>query len=83
MSISGTKKLTGCASTEELTLPDISGKYTFTLKGDADVLENDITASNDNNGNVVFDEITFTLDMLDDVQPGRGYLQKPRLCVYG
>ncbi|MDO4288419.1 MAG: FctA domain-containing protein [Eubacterium sp.] len=60
----GTKRL---AAAEGLTAPDITGKFTFTLYNNetGEVID---TTTNDEHGNVVFDALSFDLDMLEGAE---------------
>ena len=54
---------------EVLTLDDIAGKFTFTITAltDGAPMPKSTTATNDADGNVDCDNITFDLDLLKDV----------------
>ena len=66
MDITGSKVL---KNAEVLTLDDIAGKFTFTITAltDGAPMPKSTTATNDADGNVDFDNITFDLDLLKDV----------------
>ena len=68
MDIKGSKVL---KNAEVLTLDDIAGKFTFTITAltDGAPMPKSTTATNDAYGNVDFDNITFDLDLLKDVDP--------------
>ncbi len=68
MDITGSKVL---KNAEVLTLDDIAGKFTFTITAltDGAPMPKSTTATNDAYGNVDFDNITFDLDLLKDVNP--------------
>ena len=67
--VSGSKTL----DAEGLNPPDISGKFTFTLKalteGAPMPKDKDKTVTNDGNGNVTFGTLEFNIDDLKDVDP--------------
>lgn len=68
VNVSGSKTL---EAEEGLNPPDISGKFTFTLKAltkDAP-MPKDETVTNDGNGNVTFGTLAFKIDDLEDVDP--------------
>lgn len=70
VNVSGSKTL---EAEEGLNPPDISGKFTFTLKAlteDAPMpkdVPKDATVTNDGNGNVTFGTLAFNIDDLEDV----------------
>lgn len=67
VNVSGSKTLVE----EGLNPPDISGKFTFTLKAltkDAPMPKYE-TVTNDGNGNVTFGTLAFKIDNLEDVDP--------------
>ena len=68
VNIKGSKVL---KNAEVLTLDDIAGKFTFTITAltDGAPMPKSTTATNDAYGNVDFDNITFDLDLLKDVDP--------------
>ena len=67
--VSGSKTL----DAEGLNPPDISGKFTFTLKalteGAPMPKDKDKTVTNDGNGNVTFGTLAFNINNLEDVDP--------------
>ena len=65
--VSGSKTL----DAEGLNPPDISGKFTFTLKAltEGAPMPKDKTVTNDGNGNVTFGTLEFNIDDLKDVDP--------------
>lgn len=69
VNVSGSKTL----DAEGLNPPDISGKFTFTLKalteGAPMPKDKDKTVTNDGNGNVTFGTLEFNIDDLKDVDP--------------
>lgn len=69
VNVSGSKTL---EAAEGLNPPDISGKFTFTLKAlteGAPMLKDDASVTNDGNGNVTFGTLAFKIDDLKDVDP--------------
>lgn len=68
--VSGSKTLD---AEEGLNPPDISGKFTFTLKalteGAPELKDADASVTNDGNGNVTFGTLAFTIKDLKDVDP--------------
>lgn len=68
VNIKGSKVL---KNAEVLTLDDIAGKFTFTITAltDGAPMPKSTTATNDAYGSVDFDNITFDLDLLKDVDP--------------
>lgn len=52
-----------------LSLPDMTGQFEFKLTGPEGAMPENHTARNDANGDIIFGEVTFTLDMLNDVTP--------------
>lgn len=67
VNISGSKVL---KSAPGLNPPDIEGKFSFKLTGlDGAPMPAADTASNDGNGNIVFGDVNFSLDMLKDAEP--------------
>lgn len=67
ISINGSKSIRGAKS--GLNLPDIAGKYTFTLTGEKDApLPEKTSVQNDNAGNVSFGNITFDMDDLSGAE---------------
>lgn len=68
VTVAGTKLLT--SEEPSATLPDITGKYTFTLSAEAGTpMPLSTTATNDAAGNVSFGKIGFTVDDVKDVTP--------------
>ena len=65
--VSGSKTL----DAEGLNPPDISGKFTFTLKAltEGAPMPKDKTVTNDGNGNVTFGTLAFNINNLEDVDP--------------
>ncbi len=70
VNVSGSKNL---EAEEGLNPPDISGKFTFTLKAltDGAPMPKDATATNDGSGNVTFGTLAFNIDDLGRREPGR------------
>lgn len=68
VNVSGSKTLD---AEEGLNPPDISGKFTFTLKAltEGAPMPKDTTVTNDGNGNVTFGTLAFNIDKLEDVDP--------------
>lgn len=70
VNVSGSKTL---EAEEGLNPPDISGKFTFTLKalteGAPKLKDADASVTNDGNGNVTFGTLAFTIKDLKDVDP--------------
>lgn len=66
VNVSGSKTL---EAEEGLNPPDISGKFTFTLKAltEGAPMPKDATVTNDGNGNVTFGTLAFNIDKLEDV----------------
>lgn len=66
VNVSGSKTL---EAEEGLNPPDISGKFTFTLKAltEGAPMLKDATVTNDGNGNVTFGTLEFNIDNLEDV----------------
>lgn len=69
VNVSGSKTLE--EAEEGLNPPDISGKFTFTLKAltEGAPMPKDTTVTNDGNGNVTFGTLAFNIDKLEDVDP--------------
>lgn len=81
VNVSGSKTLKTLEAEEGLNPPDISGKFTFTLKalteGAPMPKDKDKTVTNDGNGNVTFGTLEFNIDDLKDVDPaGDGSREK-------
>lgn len=68
VNVSGSKTL---EAEEGLNPPDISGKFTFTLKAltEGAPMPKEASATNDGNGNVTFGTLAFNIDDLEDVDP--------------
>ena len=68
VNVSGSKTL---EAEEGLNPPDISGKFTFTLKAltEGAPMPKDETVTNDGNGNVTFGTLAFNINNLEDVDP--------------
>ncbi|MEE0370360.1 MAG: FctA domain-containing protein [Clostridia bacterium] len=68
VNVSGSKTLD---AEEGLNPPDISGKFTFTLKAltEGAPMPKDTTVTNDGNGNVTFGTLAFNIKDLKDVDP--------------
>ncbi len=68
VNVSGSKTL---KAGEGLNPPDISGKFTFTLKAltEGAPMPKDKTVTNDGNGNVTFGTLAFNINNLKDVDP--------------
>lgn len=66
VNVSGSKTL---EAEEGLNPPDISGKFTFTLKAltEGAPMPKDASVTNDGNGNVTFGTLAFNIDDLEDV----------------
>ena len=76
VNVSGSKTL---EAEEGLNPPDISGKFTFTLKAltEGAPMPKDETVTNDGNGNVTFGTLAFNSNNLEDVdQAGDGSREK-------
>lgn len=76
VNVSGSKTL---KAEEGLNPPDISGKFTFTLKAltEGAPMPKDETVTNDGNGNVTFGTLAFNSNNLEDVdQAGDGSREK-------
>ena len=73
VNVSGSKTLGSktLEAEEGLNPPDISGKFTFTLKAltEGAPMPKDETVTNDGNGNVTFGTLEFKIDNLKDVDP--------------
>lgn len=69
VNVSGSKTLE--EAEEGLNPPDISGKFTFTLKAltEGAPMPKDETVTNDGNGNVTFGTLAFNINNLEDVDP--------------